>query len=611
MVLAVLTGQLLGAGPYDSKPVTVERAQWGSLQSEINGMVQGRAPADQAKLRQYVSGFLIPRMTQPDDFDRLPRLRGQLLRDIRMASNPEVSQSLTRLALEECARLIDLNANFHPAVKTNAVMILGELNEDQGSLTGQQPVPPKPLTQALGVLYKAWGTPNQPDYVKMPVLLGFLRHARLSRFYPMHQQAKPAIINEMLKLVNEKQPPVTRTTEGHDWMRRRAMQVLAALGATDPKVVSALDGIVQDVDESVKVRCTAAESLGMLPLEQGALDPVVTGKALGQLVVQVTREVIDHTKEQMFKQTAYGGYGGGYGGASPGYGTTSGSGRSPTYGYGPQQPSGGYPSYGRGGATGPQSSPTYGYGPPQQTRRGRGSRTSQDDQAVELDEYGMPKQIDPLVEPTRRRLKALLQPIRIALAGPPKADPPTGLVRVVTQDSQKSILETVFKSMQVIDRQLNMEDPTIAGMMNPIIIEMRKLADFVGQELAPEEEETMEQAMEAAAEAAEAAQQAAGPQAAGGQPGAAQPGTAQPGTAQPGPGQPSAQPGAPQPQGGPQQPAGALQQGGVPSGGSGQPGPRLGPVPQGPAGPPQPGPQGPNGPVPQQAPPNSNPQQAA
>ncbi len=94
-------------------------------------------------------------------------------------------------------------------------------------------------------------------------LVGLERHAAAGAI-PAASAAQ--LTSYLLKLVNAPEPPAGRTVDAHDWMRRNAAQVLAAMGSPGPNnsVVTAFEQIIADPKTRPLFRCDIAECLGRL-----------------------------------------------------------------------------------------------------------------------------------------------------------------------------------------------------------------------------------------------------------------------------------------------------------------------------------------------------------
>ena len=99
--------------------------------------------------------------------------------------------------------------------------------------------PPIPKIESLKVMLDELANPQQIDGVRAAALVGILRHVEIDRQLAdvpggqrrlVGNNAEIMIADAMLKLVNEKEAPEGRSQGGHDWMRRRAVEILGCLG---------------------------------------------------------------------------------------------------------------------------------------------------------------------------------------------------------------------------------------------------------------------------------------------------------------------------------------------------------------------------------------------
>ncbi len=180
---------------------------------------------------------------------------------------------------------------YHPAVRYNAMMTLGELNVQElqpGSRERLQPYPP-----ALKAILDAIKG-SDSDAVRVAALLGLQRHASLGI---SDAQVREGQIVPMLLDLAKSPPPAGRSPEGHAWLRALAINILATLHAVGPngrpvspnaEVVKTLVGIVADKDAPAMTRCAAARALGTFDYKGfNALTPTQIAAAIGQMALEL------------------------------------------------------------------------------------------------------------------------------------------------------------------------------------------------------------------------------------------------------------------------------------------------------------------------------------
>jgi hypothetical protein len=200
--------------------------------------------------------------------------------------------------------------NYHPLARYNAVQLLGVLHEYQS---------PQPYAAAWKVLVECLAADSSP--VKVAAMNAILRNAKDG--VPPDQQ--PALVSNLEKILADKKVAANETQEAHDWTRRKAIDVLLALGdpAASAKVVSDLAAILND-SQSVELCCAAAKALGTV--RSAALSAVDLSSAvanIGRAGVAAARGELDRADFRAFLaplpvQNPQGGGFGGRQGAAPG-----------------------------------------------------------------------------------------------------------------------------------------------------------------------------------------------------------------------------------------------------------------------------------------------------
>lgn len=246
-------------------------------------VLQGRASLSALDKKQRFDNwflrylFAMMTLNEADILSELPVDRKKLIRDyLEIATDAGAHQYLVELTLNKMKEIA--NDEYHPAVRYNAMLIIGELNEDELQRTGLGR-PPVPYLPALAVLLQEYKNPDQLDYVRVATLVGMLRHVQLHAYdqreaFKNPTQRIPAatitdIRQTMLDLVDTKVPPEGRSVEGHHWMRRRAVEVLGwlAFGSADAEIVNKLHEVVAKSEDERGVRCQAVLAFGKVKFD--------------------------------------------------------------------------------------------------------------------------------------------------------------------------------------------------------------------------------------------------------------------------------------------------------------------------------------------------------
>ncbi len=325
-----VTGQGAATGyfvpPYD-KSFMLKDEKTGEIKLNVkqatfvkNQVLIGAVPFTGETVDQFnrwYTGYQLVGFSQLDQLHKLPERRKEIVDDLRRARTKEIHDAVLLNTEKYMKVYVTSPRNFHPAVRFNAMLVIGDLNAEE---QGVQARYPNPLPAALDFMLTEYQKPTQLEAVKLAAMIGILRHAQLNwarpdaNKIPAAQQQKIAEL--MLALVNAKNPPGARSREGHVWMQRRAVEILAALGlfgSHDP-TTQALTGLVRDHEADLTLRCTAAEAVGKLkPPTKLKIDPAKESLQLAALLVEACRKDLERIeawqKKKMQAMDPSGAYG--------------------------------------------------------------------------------------------------------------------------------------------------------------------------------------------------------------------------------------------------------------------------------------------------------------
>ncbi len=236
---------------------------------------------------QYFSQVYFPGMTNytPDALGGLAKKRISLLRIIRGTKVPAAQKQLTELTLKAMQTIS--RADCHPAVRYNAVLILGALDEKQAA-------PPVPLSDATKSLIELLENDSFKD-VKVPASLklgawvGLERHAHCG----VAQEHAERLTQAALKLIAQEEPSSDVALEVHHWMKCQAARVLTRQHAkkANPQVHAALTKMIDDDSMSLEDRCCIASLLARVSYQDAeGIDGAAAVAALGKLMKQVVSD---------------------------------------------------------------------------------------------------------------------------------------------------------------------------------------------------------------------------------------------------------------------------------------------------------------------------------
>jgi hypothetical protein len=262
------------------------------------------APGDQPLFDDYFQQFFLARWTwvkniaasssKKEKVPGLPAWRKDL-RSSHLGKKSEaaaVHDHLNDLVLKFMNQLA-ADSEFHPAVRVNAMLMIGELNSvEQVGVT-----PAVPLPEALKVLLAVVESNKLPDGVRAAAMVGILRHADPK---VLDEDGRKLLTAAMLRLVAE-DPPTGPAAPGREWILTQAVETLGLLKSVgeDAAVYKAMLKTVAEAKLRLCTRSIAADSLGRLNYAgAGGIDAAEAAAVLGKFAIDsCTREIKLYAEE--------------------------------------------------------------------------------------------------------------------------------------------------------------------------------------------------------------------------------------------------------------------------------------------------------------------------
>ncbi len=238
----------------------------------------------------FYKAYFLSRWSVQEDIRQLPHYRQELSSHFRSAVPGPPRDDLTRLTLDFLKQLV--RGDYHPAVKINAVLAIGELNSVEQS--GR--VAAVPLPEALDVLLAAANSSKFSDAIRVAAMVGVLRHA--SAGTPTSETQKK-ISDVMLRLAAG-DLPAGAALSARGWLVARAVETLGTLGSVgeNNEVFTAVLKTAADTKLPLAVRCAAADALGRLNYASAdGINPVETAAVLGRLAIDTCKAGLAQTKD--------------------------------------------------------------------------------------------------------------------------------------------------------------------------------------------------------------------------------------------------------------------------------------------------------------------------
>jgi hypothetical protein len=236
----------------------------------INDMLSGAQTPDAAKFDKFFNELVFPLFAQWQDIkvsgnkvvspfvdgpgiSSPPKMRSAFRSTfVAKATNSNARDRLNGLTLTKMDQIA--SGNFHPICRANAMWMIALLSQAD---------PDTAWKPALPVLLKGVTAPTTIDAVRVPALAGLVRQARTG----IEGDAQTQVTNAMLSLIKIRPAP-GQASDGPDWIARRAIDVLAAIGSpgSNGVVTTSLLATVNDATASMPVRTAAAGALAKIPM---------------------------------------------------------------------------------------------------------------------------------------------------------------------------------------------------------------------------------------------------------------------------------------------------------------------------------------------------------
>ncbi len=204
---------------------------------------------------------------------------------------PDAHEALNRLTQKTMGDIVG-GQNYHPVARFNAMLLIGELDEVEP--VGKVPGVPFKEAQKEFLRVMSLDARLAPDYIKIAAMQGLLRHAQA---HVVTGADAGNAVNLLLPIAAAAKPPAGRSLDGQVWMRRRAVQIIGAIGLSGGAVTSELQKIVKDTSAPFNLRCDAAMALGELEYKElPQAKAAELGKDVGLLALDATRREVKETE---------------------------------------------------------------------------------------------------------------------------------------------------------------------------------------------------------------------------------------------------------------------------------------------------------------------------
>ena len=241
---------------------------------KVESLLQSSSDLSDPLLKQFFEGYVFAQMTQlaPEKISELGKMRTQFIKDYasRKLTGQRREQFYKTIALPMLEKIYT-QSDFHPAVRLNAVYLLGMLDAQDYNRSPERM--PTPSPEAFEILLTIFNDGDMPDYLKVGALAGIQRHVEFDRVIgnQISAEKKDAVSTQAANiLASQAAGQADWQPELDYWLKRRAVQILGLL-----KNAQALETIVSalnDDQSSMWLRLDAVEAIGRLDLNGVGLE---------------------------------------------------------------------------------------------------------------------------------------------------------------------------------------------------------------------------------------------------------------------------------------------------------------------------------------------------
>lgn len=267
-----------------------------NTRNKFNAIIRNGATADAAeeKIFDEVLHFLIAEFTWKENRSLLPSKRWDLRRlylipAAARADALAVHDRINALLLDSMFKMAT-SERYHPAVRLNCMLVVGDLNKVEGKAA--EKIEAVPLPESLKKLVSALGDEKLPDAVRIGAMVGIMRHVQARD--GIAADDRKTLVQLATKMLQTKQSAKGSLSSGQVWLCRTSARLIGALALksndiASPALANSLVQVAADTDGSISCRCEAAYALGTFESKNITSDKAIeVSRALADLLVKVS-----------------------------------------------------------------------------------------------------------------------------------------------------------------------------------------------------------------------------------------------------------------------------------------------------------------------------------
>lgn len=285
---------------YDTIQLNVNEREGKTLGRNSDNALKNQSVFQQngkQAIDKYYKDYFFRKFTQTGatDLAEIGDLRDDLLKRLRNTPVKAAQDHLTNVTLGATKLLV--SRNYHPAVRFNAVLLLGALDKQYPSGDNPPIVLPAATNELLTLLEaeEIEGVKVHPS-VKAGALEGLERHVR----YGLDAQYAERVTKAALAMLSQDPKKLDVDADVNNWIKCQAARVLARQYKDGPtsEVHAALTALIADEKVGLADRCCVSGLLKLVTYTPGAeADAKETLVPLGNLTKSVVKEGADVARD--------------------------------------------------------------------------------------------------------------------------------------------------------------------------------------------------------------------------------------------------------------------------------------------------------------------------
>ena len=257
------------------------KARNAARQATKDGIKSGNMTA----AKEYLNGFIFPRMTQPEELEDSGSLRDSFFRTYMKGDVSETNRKkLIADVIMPAMKAIAVGKDYSPAARLNAVAMIGRLDDSAMQRSGNRVTPPKPSTVAFGFLSGLLNDAAIPPWLKTASIQSLTRHlaidAAVNRRF-LNDDQRNLLETFALNTLDDKSAGQDQwKPELNYWLKRRSVQLLGAIGRPGQGgvVIERLVKAVSDDKQKVWLQLDAAKALRAI--DYSGVDTALVSKVM-------------------------------------------------------------------------------------------------------------------------------------------------------------------------------------------------------------------------------------------------------------------------------------------------------------------------------------------